>query len=164
MSFLQVKHERENRNLALLCLVASGGITVGAPELQDDSALSSLCWLCRRKQIYRNALNCYCVISSNHKGERCFEGAAEKRKHGRQKNVLSKLWDVHTSTHHQLPQTKRGHLFSQAENYADGQERLKSAWNQVRTWICWKINEPSFIPRFPLLFSSLQPAAEIVHS
>lgn len=78
MSFLQVKHERENRNLALLCLVASGGITVGAPELQDDSALSSLCWLCRRKQIYQNALNCYCVISGNHKGERCFKRGCEK--------------------------------------------------------------------------------------
>lgn len=86
-------------------------------ELQDDSALSSLCLLCRRKLIYRNALNCYCVMSGNHKGERCFKGAAKKRKRGRQKNVPSKLWDVHTSTHHQLPQTKRGHLFSQAESY-----------------------------------------------
>lgn len=90
-SFLQVKRSREDRNLALLCLVASGGITVGAPELQDDSALSSLCLLCRRKLIYWNALNCYCVMSGNHKGERCFKGAAKKRKRGRQKNVLSKL-------------------------------------------------------------------------
>lgn len=91
-SFLQMEHSREDRNLALLGLVASGGITVGAPELQDDSALSSLCLLCRRKLIYRNALNCYCVMSGNHRGERCFEGAAKKkRKRGRQKSVLSKL-------------------------------------------------------------------------
>lgn len=89
-SYLQVKHSRENRNLALLCLMASGGITVGAPELQDDSALSSLCLLCRRKLIYRNALNCYCVISGNHKGERCFKGAVKKTKRGQQKKCSFK--------------------------------------------------------------------------
>lgn len=44
-SFPQVMQSREDRNLALLCLVASGGITAGAPGLQDDSALSSLCML-----------------------------------------------------------------------------------------------------------------------
>lgn len=82
-SFLQMEHSREDRNLALLCLVASGGITVGAPELQDDSALSSLCLLCRRKLIYRNVLNCCCVMSGNQRGKRGFKGGCEKKEETR---------------------------------------------------------------------------------
>lgn len=87
----------QDRNLALLCLVASGGITAGAPGLQDDSALSSLCLLCRRKLIFSNSLSCDCVMSVNQEKKGHVDG---------QKNVLLKLWDVHskngTSTHHQL--------------------------------------------------------------
>lgn len=42
-----------DRNLALLCLVASGGITAGAPGLQDDSALLAFfCLLCYTKWIF----------------------------------------------------------------------------------------------------------------
>lgn len=63
--FPQVREAREDRNFALLCLVASGGITAGAPGLQDDSALSSLCLLCRRKLIFQNSLSCDCVMSVN---------------------------------------------------------------------------------------------------
>lgn len=149
---------KEDRNLALLCLVASGGITAGAPGLQDDSALSSLCLLWEEDWFY--SLSCDCVMSVNWKKEAT--QMAKKRSF--------KAVRCGTSTRHQLYfilllRPEEALVFS----------GWKLWWRRGEVRICLELSSDmnlledtvsllSFIPRFPLPFSSLQPAAEIVSS